>query len=79
MCLGELKTLYTKAIVEAHPDKHTHKSAEEQQVVADLASLVTQAYGVLKNNHSRALHLLELEGYPMEDDVSVSFFSLKVF
>jgi len=70
LCLGELKTSYKKAIVEAHPDKHTHKSAEEQLAVTDLASLITQAYGVLKNDHSRALHLLELEGYPMKDNAS---------
>jgi len=57
-------------MVEIHPDRHSLKPADERQTIADLASNVTRGYGVLKDNHARALHLLKLEGTPMEDTIS---------
>jgi len=55
-----------------HPDKHTLKPREEQESVARSTSNVTRGYEVLKNDYQRALHLLELKGNAMEDDVSGS-------
>ena len=54
-----------------HPDRHTLKDTSEQEHVAALATNVTNGFSVLKDDHERALHLLELNGAPMEDTVSV--------
>jgi len=70
LSLEELKTSYKKLMVEIHPDRHSMKPADERQSIADLASNVTRGYGVLKDDHARALHLLKLEGEPMEDTIS---------
>lgn len=57
-------------MVEVHPDRHASKPSDEREAVADLASIVTTGYAVLKDDHERALHLLTLEGEPMEDTIS---------
>lgn len=72
LSLEELKSSYKKLMVEIHPDRHSLKPIEERQSIADLASNVTRGYAVLKDNHARALHLLKLEGSPMEDTISGS-------
>ena len=54
-----------------HPDRHTLKDTSEQERVSALATKVTNGFSVLKDDHQRALHLLDLSGAPMEDTVSV--------
>lgn len=53
-----------------HPDKHTLKSLEKQESTAKLASEVTRGYEVLKDDYERSLHLLELNGNKMDEDIS---------
>ena len=56
------------AQAEAHPDRHGTAEAAAQQAIADHASEITDAYAVLKAPHSRATHLLELLGAPLDED-----------
>lgn len=53
-----------------HPDRHTLKSRDEQDAVAEEATKISRGYGVLEDDHERALHLLELSGMPMEENIS---------
>ena len=55
---------------DAHPDRHGHRDPEEQRQLADHASDITDAYAVLRAPHLRAVHLLELLGAPLNEDVS---------
>mmetsp|Transcript_2256 Transcript_2256/g.2552 ORF Transcript_2256/g.2552 Transcript_2256/m.2552 type:complete len:210 (+) Transcript_2256:100-729(+) len=68
--IDTLKTEYKKLMNKHHPDRHTLKPLSEQETAAEEASLVTRGYEVLKDDYERALHLLELSGVPMEDNVS---------
>lgn len=68
----DLKRLYKDHMKELHPDKHTLKSKEEQELTAKLASEVTRGYEVLTDDYERSLHLLELNGNKMEEDISGS-------
>ena len=54
----------------AHPDRHGHHSAEDQKLLADHASDITDAYAVLRAPHMRAVHLLELLGSPLDEGTS---------
>ena len=53
-----------------NPDRHTLKSQSEKEMVAEEATRISGSYEVLHDDHERALHLLELSGMPMEDNVS---------
>mmetsp|Transcript_6433 Transcript_6433/g.9420 ORF Transcript_6433/g.9420 Transcript_6433/m.9420 type:complete len:206 (-) Transcript_6433:127-744(-) len=66
----ELKQLYREKMKEMHPDKHTLKPLEERELVAEKTSEMTMAYNMLKDDYERALHLLELKGHPIEDNLS---------
>lgn len=59
-------------MTELHPDRHTLKPTDEQERLNNEASKVSRAYDVLRNPHTRATHLLELLGRPMDETVSVS-------
>ena len=67
----QLKESYKKLMKQLHPDRHTLKENDEQKRISELATEVTHGFSVLKDNHQRALHLLELSGKPMEDTISV--------
>lgn len=67
---NDLKATYKKLMNEFHPDRHTLKSQAEQEEAAQQASKISRSYEVLSDNHERALHLLDLGGMPMEDDIS---------
>lgn len=54
-------------MIDFHPDKHSNKDVEEQEAFEKQASAVTRAYDTLKHPHTRATHLLEMLGHPMED------------
>jgi molecular chaperone HscB len=62
-----LKQRYRTLMTDFHPDKHTLKDAGEQDSFERLAAAVTLAYDTLKNPHTRATHLLEVLGRPMEE------------
>lgn len=66
----ELKQSYRTLMADFHPDRHTLKSQEEQEIKAEEASKVTNAYAVLQNPHERAVHLLELLDKPLEETAS---------
>lgn len=53
-----------------HPDRHTLKSLTEQEDTAEKATTITRSFAVLQDDHERALHLLELGGMRMEDNIS---------
>jgi molecular chaperone HscB len=62
-----LKQSYRKLMIDFHPDKHSLKDVEVQEAFEKRASAVTRAYDTLKHPHTRASHLLEVLGHPMED------------
>jgi len=66
-----LKKLYKEKMKQLHPDKHTLKPLQEQEEAGKHASDMTRAYETIKNDYDRALHLLKLEGYPMDENLSV--------
>jgi len=79
--LPQLKSSYRKLMASNHPDvhysKHEARGEEEDgestsnvENGEDLATVVTRGYSILKDPHSRALHLLELVDIPMEDTAS---------
>jgi molecular chaperone HscB len=62
-----LKQSYRNLMIDFHPDKHSLKDIEVQEAFEKQASAVTRAYDILKHPHTRATHLLEVLGHPMED------------
>jgi len=50
----------------AHPDRHAHASAQQGRLAQQKATLINDAYHVLKNDLRRAQHLLQLKGAPYE-------------
>ena len=61
-----LKDSYRQLMSELHPDrKHRHPKSSTLS-----ASAVTRAYDRLRNKHTRATHLMELLGRPMEESSS---------
>jgi Fe-S protein assembly co-chaperone HscB len=64
---ADLKANYRKLMKEFHPDKHSGKSQQEREYVDMKASRVTQAFQELKDPHTRATHLLDLLGNPMDE------------
>lgn len=45
-----------------HPDKLHNRPAEEQEAARELSMHINSAYKVLKNPHSRAVYMLQLNG-----------------
>ena len=64
---ADLKANYRKLMKEFHPDKHAGKDQQEREYVEMKASRVTQAFQELKDPHTRATHLLDLLGNPMDE------------
>ena len=58
----ELKNSYRRLMADLHPDKHHGKPPEEQQSLAQRATLVTQSYQILQQDSTRATHMLQLLG-----------------
>ncbi|CAG0915702.1 unnamed protein product [Notodromas monacha] len=61
-----------------HPDKFVSASDQEQVLSSDSSSLVNRAYAILKNSHSRGLHLLEIEGKNIKDEVVAPAFLMEM-
>mmetsp|Transcript_27355 Transcript_27355/g.33132 ORF Transcript_27355/g.33132 Transcript_27355/m.33132 type:complete len:223 (-) Transcript_27355:212-880(-) len=67
---SELKAKYKNLMAGLHPDRHAAKSIEERNQLHSDASDVTQAYDVILRPHTRAGHILELEGSGLTENDS---------
>ena len=63
----ELKSSYRSLMTKYHPDKLQHGNPEEIENAEMMASRVTNAYQILNKPHTRAIHLLELVGSPLDE------------
>lgn len=50
----------------SHPDHHLHSSASDITALEEMAGLANKAYQVLSDPDQRMVHILQLEGYPLE-------------
>ena len=66
----DLKQSYRQLMKSYHPDLHTSKPLPERERIEEMASQVTSAFQILKQPHTRATHLLDLVGTPMEETSS---------
>jgi len=65
---NELKQSYRALMTKYHPDKHSgSESGMMSEDVEAMASKITNAFQVLKEPHTRATHLLELVGSPVDE------------
>ncbi len=65
--LDQLQQAYKKLMIKYHPDKH-HRSSMEQRIESDdKSAMITRAYETLRDPQSRALHLLDVLGHPMDE------------
>lgn len=65
--LDELKTKYKHLMKDLHPDRYATATKEVTSQKGSMAADVTRAYGIVGDPLSRALHLLELHGTPIEE------------
>ena len=63
-----LQRAYRRLMADLHPDRHSGAGERVQSEAADRAAEVTHAYAILKAEHSRATHLLELHGAPLTEE-----------
>jgi molecular chaperone HscB len=84
--LKQLKANYLRLMMTAHPDRrHPAATPDRTSLEADsdglllggdaeegdgFASVVTEAFDALQRPHTRALHLLELHGRPLDESSS---------
>jgi molecular chaperone HscB len=61
-----LKSSYRTLMAEHHPDKDPQNSDGKE------AAIVTRAYDLLRHKHTRATHLLEVLGRPLEESSTSS-------
>ena len=83
----QLKTNYLKLMVESHPDKLASQQRGRSSSPAsagggsgehdNLASMVTKAFDTLQKPHTRAQHLLELVGRPLEEAATANLVGLE--
>lgn len=64
---SELRSVYRSLMSQYHPDRHSLKSADEQERLTAASADVTTAYTVLSDPHGRAEHLLEIHGRPITE------------
>ena len=66
---SKLKSTYKRLMAQYHPDRHHSLSdPDELEKFHNISSSITRAYGVLADPHSRAEHLLELQGEPITEN-----------
>jgi molecular chaperone HscB len=66
----ELTRTYKRLQKQLHPDLFTLRPPEEQEVSSEWSALVNDAYKVLQKPLPRALYLLRLAGYPLDEEIS---------
>jgi molecular chaperone HscB len=67
----ELQNSYRQLMTQHHPDMRNQRQAsddDDDDDDEDIASKITHAYYTLRKPHTRATHLLELVGRPMEEE-----------
>lgn len=67
---NELKRSYRTLMNNYHPDKHSNLPPAELLEQEHRASVVTRAFDVLKDDHTRAIHLLEVLGKSVLDEAA---------
>jgi len=70
--LGLLDSNYRKLQSEVHPDRFVSASSTEQLQSIQLATLVNDAYRILKNPTTRARYLLQLQGIETLEESNTS-------
>lgn len=65
--IDELKSRYKQLMKELHPDRYATAPKDEATQKAAMATNVTRAYSVIGDPLSRALHLLDLHGSPIQE------------
>ena len=50
-----------------HPDLHAHLPPQDLTAIEEKAAIVTHAYDILRHPHTRATHLLQLVGEPLDE------------
>lgn len=66
----DLSKIYKQLQKQLHPDLFSLKSLEEQEISSEWSAIVNDGYKTLQKPLSRALYLLELVGFPLEEDRS---------
>jgi len=66
--LPELTERYRELQKQLHPDKFANASTSERTLSVQQASLVNDAYTVLKSPLLRVKYLLEINGIPLDDE-----------
>ena len=61
--VADLAQRYRELQKEVHPDKYANSTEKERDLAVRYASLINQAYDVLKSPLERAKYLLQLRGY----------------
>jgi len=65
--IDELKSRYKQLMKELHPDRYATAPKDVATQKAAMATNVTRAYSVIGDPLSRALHLLDLHGSPIQE------------
>lgn len=65
--VDDLAQRHRTVITRVHPDQFAHKSAVEQRVALQIASLANQAHDTLKSPLKRAQYLLQLNAPELAD------------
>lgn len=65
--IDELKSRYKHLMKELHPDRYATAPKDVATQKAAMATNVTRAYSVIGDPLSRALHLLDLHGSPIQE------------
>ena len=65
---ASLHHAYKQIMSGSHPDRFALGTHADKLSAANHAATVTNAYDVLKQPHTRAIHLLELLGMPLAED-----------
>jgi len=65
---AELTTRYRELQKAVHPDKFASRAEQEKTFSVQRAALINDAYNVLKNPLLCAKYMLELNGFPIDDE-----------
>ncbi|MFN8832470.1 MAG: Fe-S protein assembly co-chaperone HscB [Alphaproteobacteria bacterium] len=66
--ISHLESQYLIMQMKLHPDRFARKSEEEKRMAVETSAFVNIAYAALKNDFSRAEHMLLLAGIDIKDE-----------